>query len=107
MIVLNTESVPFRLVQQEEAAEITVISPADTLSIENDYAPLAASNFSNESVKPVMIRETFHANFQLLFRCEGAYKIRPLITLNDESAAIAPDELFCCALSFNVITKVS
>uniref|UniRef100_A0A8R1TQI6 Uncharacterized protein n=1 Tax=Onchocerca volvulus TaxID=6282 RepID=A0A8R1TQI6_ONCVO len=107
MIVLNTESVPFRVVQQEEAAEIAVISPADTLSIENDYAPLAASNFSNESVKPVMIRETFHADFQLLFCCEGAHKIRPLITLNDESSKIAPDELFCCALSFNVITKVS
>ncbi|MCP9263068.1 hypothetical protein DINM_006420 [Dirofilaria immitis] len=105
MIVLNTESIPFQIIQQEEVTEIAVTSPVDTLSIENDYAPLAVPNLSNKSAKRVAIRETFRANFQLLFRCEGAHKIRPLIVLNDKSPPITPDELFCCALSFNVITK--
>ncbi|EFO24879.2 hypothetical protein LOAG_03607 [Loa loa] len=106
MIVLNTESIPFHIAQ-EEAVEITTVSPADTISIENDYAPAAIANFSNEPVKQEMIQETFHANFQLLFRYEGAHKIKPLIILNDKSSQISPDELFCCAISFNVITKVS
>uniref|UniRef100_A0A0R3RQZ3 Trafficking protein particle complex subunit 9 n=1 Tax=Elaeophora elaphi TaxID=1147741 RepID=A0A0R3RQZ3_9BILA len=83
MIILNTESVPFRIMQQEEAVEIVAVSPSDTISIENDYAP--AANFVNEPVKRV---------------------IRPLIMLNEKSPIISPDELFCCAISFNVITKV-
>ncbi|CAG9530714.1 unnamed protein product [Cercopithifilaria johnstoni] len=106
MIVLNTESVPFQIVQEEEI-EIATVSPSDTISIENDYTPIAAANFSNEPVERVVIREAFHADFQLLFRHEGAHKIRPLIILNDKSPIISPDELFYCAISFNVITKVS
>ncbi|VBB30057.1 unnamed protein product, partial [Acanthocheilonema viteae] len=74
MIVLNTESIPFRIMQQEEVVETATASPSDTISIENDYAPIAAANFNNELVEQVIIRETFHANFQLLFRHEGAHK---------------------------------
>lgn len=55
--------------------ETATVSPADTISIENDYAPVATANFSSEPVKRVVIRETFHANFQLLFRYEGAHKV--------------------------------
>uniref|UniRef100_A0A915Q411 Trafficking protein particle complex subunit 11 domain-containing protein n=1 Tax=Setaria digitata TaxID=48799 RepID=A0A915Q411_9BILA len=106
MIVLNTESVPFRTIQEEEAAEIAIIPTVDNFSIENDYAPAGTLNFSSQSANHVIIRETFHANFQLLFRCEGSHKIRPLIILNDKSPVISPDELFCCAISFNVITKI-
>lgn len=106
MIVLNTESIPFQIVQKEGTVEIATLSAADTVSVENDYAPVATVNFSKKPVKRVVIQEIFHANFQLLFRYEGAHKIRPLIILNDKSI-ISSDELFCCAISFSVITKVS
>lgn len=48
---------------------------ADTISVENDYAPVATAEASSEPVKRPIIRETFRAKFELLFRCEGAHKV--------------------------------
>ncbi|VDN03575.1 unnamed protein product [Thelazia callipaeda] len=106
MIVLNRESIPFQLVQEEEADEERNVLTVDAVSVENDYAPQPVVNLNNEGAKRVIIRETFHADFQLLFRCEGAHKVRPLIILSEKSSTISPDEIFCCAISFNIITKV-
>lgn len=47
----------------------------DTFSIENDYAPAPAKSETEAPRKLTVIRETFRANFEVLFRCEGAHKV--------------------------------
>ena len=47
-------------------------------------------------------------NFDILFRSEGVYKIRPQIsrlTLLNNECSIGDDNIFIPTISFNVITK--
>ncbi|VDK58085.1 unnamed protein product [Anisakis simplex] len=96
VIVLNNETVPFRLARQnDECAD--EVNTTHRLSVENDYAPNASLKdhraFSSDQCF------TFTEAFRYL-------QIEPAVTLLDGSSQFSDEELFYSAVSVNVITKV-
>uniref|UniRef100_A0A9J2PDJ2 Trafficking protein particle complex subunit 11 domain-containing protein n=1 Tax=Ascaris lumbricoides TaxID=6252 RepID=A0A9J2PDJ2_ASCLU len=107
VIVLNAESVPFTLTRERTMRVTDGDKKAvDTLSIENDYAPNASENETTAISNVDSTTSGFSCTFSLVFRYEGLHKVKPIITLVDGSSQFSDEELFCSAISVNVITKV-
>lgn len=106
MIILNSECVPFSIFR-ELISKNELGSQFDTISIENDYAPSAAETDSLLADGRSDPSRLFLANFSIMFRCEGIYKVKPMLTLGDMSSIFLEEEIFCSAVSFSVITKVA
>ncbi|KHN73550.1 Trafficking protein particle complex subunit 9 [Toxocara canis] len=104
-IVLNTETIPFTLAH-EGSAQLAEGKPVDTLSIENDYAPNAPETETLSASHSSSARSSFTCTFLLMFRYEGLHKVKPAVTLLEGSSQFSNEEMFCSAVSVNVITKV-
>uniref|UniRef100_A0A0N5AAZ6 Trafficking protein particle complex subunit 9 n=1 Tax=Syphacia muris TaxID=451379 RepID=A0A0N5AAZ6_9BILA len=97
MRVLNAEVLPFVLSKQT-----TEINNTNKDSVANGHSSVTFVEDSAEIGTGI-----YTAEFLVLFLCEGNYKVKPLLQLDDQNSDFIDEELFCSTVTFNVITKVS
>ncbi|KAK0405748.1 hypothetical protein QR680_018175 [Steinernema hermaphroditum] len=80
-----------------------------TIETRPKVSPNKASN--NDEVvfrKLTRTMTSYRADFTIMFRFEGTYKVRPVVLLPQSlSPAFTDEEFFVSPVSFNVVTKVS
>ncbi|MFH4983476.1 hypothetical protein AB6A40_010185 [Gnathostoma spinigerum] len=102
MVILNHRSLPFTVFHESVERK-----RADTISVGGDYMP-ASSEHNNDSFHgETFVRGSFSMKFSVLFRFEGVMKVKPVILKNDGTPAFSDDELFCSAVTMNVVTKTA